>query len=449
MKGFIQGKYVMNGSTTLADRIVNRSVIGSVHLSALLIFFGAQLLLSPSHGLPPAGAIVLAGLACVARVAEILFAERLPHRSANWRRRIATASIACTLATALMLAILTGESDTHYLGLEVLAILEAAVYLQLVQTLVVAVIASGMSFFWVAYAAHFQFPLPFGEILEASTLALIDLFVAYLVWTLAHMLEEKEIQATQRLRELEETRHQLILHEKLAAVGRLASSVAHEIRNPVAIISSALEIMSSPQFQQEERAEMARIATLEAKRLERLTTEFLDYARPRQISFRSVDVSLLVGYVHDVLKARALQKSVGLDIRIDEPFMVWGDEGQLQQTLLNLIQNAIEASPAGRDIRVSVSRADAGRLSIRIENAGPAIPDSCAEHIFEPFVSARPGGTGLGLAIARTIVEKHHGELALVENKEDHIIFSLIMPLTAAHSKASKEQDDHGAIAHR
>ena len=108
---------------------------------------------------------------------------------------------------------------------------------------------------------------------------------------------------------------------------------------------------------------------------------------------------------------------------------IYGNEGQLQQALLNLMRNAIEASPPNGLILIAVTRSK-GTLRIRIENAGPAIPARVASQIFEPFFTAKEGGTGLGLAIARSIVDRHHGELQLERNETDHIVFTITLPST-------------------
>jgi signal transduction histidine kinase len=92
------------------------------------------------------------------------------------------------------------------------------------------------------------------------------------------------------------------------------------------------------------------------------------------------------------------------------------------------MRNAVEASPQNGSILITVVKQSREALQIRIENAGPAIPRCAADHIFEPFFTAKEGGTGLGLAIARSIVDRHHGELYLEQNKPDHIVFTVSLP---------------------
>jgi signal transduction histidine kinase len=428
----------MSHRFSLADRIVNRSIIGSVYLTVLLIFFAAQLLFTAFLTLPPPSVFFLVAFASGLRLLEIFFAERIVMKDESKSRRFAVPSIAWTLVLALLLAVLTRQPDTHYFGMLILPILEAAIYFSLGTTLFIATAASAVSLFWVAYAADFTPPFESGEILESSTLVLVYFIVGYLVWLLVHMLRDREEQLRRRLDDLEATRSKLIEEEKLAAVGRLASAVAHEIRNPVAIISSALETSASPSFAPNEREEMSRIAGLEAKRLEKLTTDFLSYAQPRSVPFQQLDATTLVGYIVSIVQLQAVQKNIQIEAGMCDTCRIYGNEGQLQQALLNLMRNAIEASPANGLILIAVTQSE-GTLRIRIENAGPAIPARVASQVFEPFFTAKEGGTGLGLAIARSIVDRHHGELQLERNEPDHIVFTITLPSTNREEMAQPQ----------
>jgi signal transduction histidine kinase len=413
---------------SFASTFVNRSIIGSVYLAVLLIFFAAQMLFTTFLTLPPLSVFLLVAFASSLRLIEIFYAEQIVTKDKSSSQRFAVASIAWTLVLALLLAVLTRQPDTHYFGMLILPVLEAAIYFSLAITLLISAAASAVSLFWVAYAAHFTPPFQSGEILEASTLMLVYFIVGCLVWLLVHMLRDREEQLRQQLDDLQATRSKLIQEEKLAAIGRLASAVAHEIRNPVAIISSALETAASASFASKEREEMSRIAGMEAKRLEKLTTDFLSYAGPGNPSFQQLDATALVGYIVSIVQPQALQKDLQIEVKMCDSCCVYGNEGQLQQALLNLMRNAIEASPQRGSILVAVVKQSRAALQIRIENAGPAIPRRVADHIFEPFFTAKEGGTGLGLAIARSIVDRHHGELHLERNDTDHIVFTIRVP---------------------
>ena len=343
-------------------------------------------------------------------------------------------SIAWNLALPLMLAVMTRQSDTHYFGMLTLPVLEAALYFSFATTLCIAAIASSVSAFWVAYAAHFRPPFQLGELLEATTLVLVYFIIGSLIWWLVDLLSRREEELQEKLTDLESTRSKLIEGERLAAIGRFASAVAHEIRNPVAIIASALEVSGSRAFSAADREEMSKVAVLESRRLEKLTSDFLSYARPGSAPFVELDATALVGYIASIVRPQALPKSLTIDLTTCDDCRIYGNEGQLQQVLLNLMRNAIEASPERARIKIDVGWHSHDAIRIALENAGPQIPESAVFQIFEPFFTAKEGGTGLGLAIARSIVEKHEGKLFLERNDTDHIVFAAIVPASLPRS---------------
>jgi signal transduction histidine kinase len=351
---------------------------------------------------------------------------------------LSSLSIAWNLALPLMLAVVTRQAHTHYFGMLTLPVLEAALFFSFATTLCIAAIASSISAFWVAYAAHFRPPFQLGELLEATTLVLVLFIIGSLVWWLVDLLSKREEELQEKLRDLDVTRSKLIEGEKLAAVGRLASAVAHEIRNPVAIISSALEASESEAFSAEDREEMSKVAVLESRRLEKLTSDFLSYARPGSAPFVELDATALVGYITSIVRAQALPKNLTIDLTTCDDCRLYGNEGQLQQVLLNLMRNAIEASPERAHIKVNVGWHSREMIRIALENPGPPIPESAVFQIFEPFFTAKEGGTGLGLAIARSIVEKHGGKLLLERNEPNHIVFAAIVPASIPRSPSTK-----------
>ncbi len=424
----------MNQSTLSSHRIVGRSMIGAVYLAVLVVFFGVQLVFIKFMPFPPLSVVALVAITCCARILEIWFARNTLNA-----RAFALPSIVWALLLPLFLAILTGQPDTHYLGMSILPILEAAIYFSLTATLLVALSASAISAFWVAFVAHFHAPILLGEMLESTTLILVYLAVGGLTWLLVNILREREDEVRQKLEDLRQTRTKLIEEEKLAAVGRLASAVAHEIRNPVAIIASALEASSSTFLSPAERDEMSKIASSESKRLESLTTDFLSYASPANATLEEVEASLLVGYVVSIAQPQSHAKNLELSVHTDGSGYIYGNEGHLQQAILNVMMNAIEASPPGRTIGVSLNRESADCLAIKIENAGPAIPDRIVSHIFEPFFTSKERGTGLGLAIAKKFVEGYDGRLLLERNDPDHIVFTILLPLSKEERSAGRQ----------
>jgi signal transduction histidine kinase len=405
-----------------------RRTIATLNLAILSIFVSTELFFSYSRYSTPRSMFLVAAMGIGFRLVELAILRNRSELSLQAARRFARTSIGWNLGLPFILAAATQQFHTHYFGLLILPVLEAALYFSLSFTLGTSWVASGCVIFWVGYAADFKPPYQLGELLEATTLVLIYFIVGPLIWWLVDLLSHREHQLRQRLEDLENAKARLVEGEKLAAVGRLASAVAHEIRNPVAIISSALEAADSNAFSAEDRADMSRVAVAEARRLEKLTTDFLAYAQPGTPPFAEVDAVALVGYIVSIARAQALNKRVQLNLLSDSDCLLYGNEGQLQQALLNLLLNAVDASPEFGHIVVEVKRFEK-EVRISIENEGPAIPPDAIPQIFEPFFTAKPGGTGLGLAIARSIAEKHGGDLMLEQNEEERIVFVLTLPL--------------------
>jgi len=251
------------------------------------------------------------------------------------------------------------------------------------------------------------------------------LVVGVLVWWLVRDLQKKEATLAHNLQELQRTRKKLLDEEKLAAVGRLSSAIAHEIRNPVAMISSSLA--TAKQLSGAEREDMLSIASEESARLVTLTTDFLAYARPRPPKLDVEPITDIVDYVADACRGMAAQREVQLVVKRGNGFRVRTDPAQLQQALLNLVMNAVDASPKGSEVSLRVSDGNQ-RVAVEVENRGPTIPESAVARIFEPFFTTKPQGSGLGLAIARNIVRAHGGDLALAANAPDRICFRLTLP---------------------
>ena len=415
------------------DGFSQRSAIASINFVMVLVFVLVELGFSRFHFPTPGVMLLVAAVAVLYRAIELIVSRRA--RISFRDIRFALASISWGILMPFTLAAAMGQFHTHYFGLLVLPVLEAALYFSLWSTLSVAGIAATSALLWVAYAAHFTPPFQLGELLEAATLVLMLFIVGSLVWLLVNLLQQREQELRERLQDLELTRSQLIEGEKMAAIGRLASSVAHEIRNPVAIISSAIEAAASAAFSTEEREEMAKVALMEARRLEKLTTDFLAYAQPGTAPRMEVDAMALIGYMGSIARAQALHKQIKIDVRTEEGCMIFGNEDQLQQALLNLLRNAIDASPEFGHISVEVSK-QKETVRISIENQGPSIPEYAVPKIFEPFFTAKRGGTGLGLPIARKIAERHGGEIKLERNAEECVLFTLLLPVYHADSSA-------------
>lgn len=230
---------------------------------------------------------------------------------------------------------------------------------------------------------------------------------------------------------------QLRRSDRLAALGQLTAGLAHEIRNPLASIKTSVEILRTRRTDHDDPDEpdFAGIVLEETDRLDRILTEFLQFARAEQTRpndqphhTRVVDSARRVLDLTEA-RRRAANVRVSLDAaRLD--FDVAICDAHLQQVLLNLLLNAIEAMPDGGEFRIHHEGTDARHLLVSVEDTGPGIAPELASRIFNPFFSTKAQGTGLGLAIVQRILDSHGGTIEAV-TRPDHsgARFLLRLPL--------------------
>jgi len=275
---------------------------------------------------------------------------------------------------------------------------------------------------------------------------IVELLIFTAAGLIAGYLSDRE--RAQR-RDLERTRHELegvylelrenvaVMKkaERLSAAGQLAASLAHEIRNPLASISGAAGILQRGAAPKEYLADSLDIIQRESQRLNKLLTGFLNFAKPRSPRLQRTDANALLQSVVSLASHTAQLSNVGL-AHVSAPCPeIECDPEQLKQVLLNLVINAIEASPANSEIllRPSVSE---GYISIEVEDRGSGIPNDIVEQIFDPFFTTKAKGTGLGLAISSMIVSQHNGTLSFHKNPSGGTTFRIELPMM--------QEDVHG-----
>lgn len=406
-------------------------VVFNLFILAVLLLL--HTLFSSIFGTPPSLLIAVLALGFLLYVIELIWLQGSGPLSASGVVGITWFSITLNMTLAFALASLSYRQDTQYFALLVPPILQAAFRCSRGTTVAVVVGSTSLEFFWVWNYFRLHPPANINEYIEAGTFSLIFAIVGVLVWILVNHIRSKETDLRRSLVELEQTKERLLMEEKLAAVGRFSSAIAHEIRNPVAMISSALATGKNEGLTPAEREEMFEIAAKEASRLEKLTTDFLTYARPRPPEKRPADLAESVLYVADICRPRAAEKSVTIDAACGE-LPANSDAAQIQQALLNLVMNAVEASAPGGVVRVR-GKCEAGLIRVDVEDGDEPIPKEAAEHIFEPFFTTKPAGTGLGLAIARNIARGHSGDLRLSRNQPGAVQFSLTLPALVEESE--------------
>jgi len=260
-----------------------------------------------------------------------------------------------------------------------------------------------------------------------------ELILFFLVAVTTGLLADEGRKRRQQLeattRQLQESFEQVKRADRLSAVGQLAASLAHEIRNPLGSIEGAANIIRSPATSQEIREGSLNVIQKECQRLNRLLTNLLDFARPRQPEFRSVDVPRLIDSIFALVGPNAQIQHVTLKKTVmHAPVLVESDPEQLKQVLLNLVINAIQAMPGGGEIEVTVDRRDHG-VVISVRDQGSGIAQEYIDRIFDPFFTTKEAGTGLGLAVAHQVITQHGGLIQAARNPDRGMTFSISLPL--------------------
>jgi two-component system sensor histidine kinase HydH len=384
-------------------------------------------------GKPPVALVAVWGAVMLLDVSELVWVRRLKQELSSEALTLLTwSSISLGLAAAALLTVLVNHDDSPYFAIAIVPVLIAAFRLSLPGLAGVVAVATYLNVESVRYFFVRNPPVDFGEYIEAGINSLIFAMAGLLVWLLVKQIRENESNLARNLLELRQARAKLLEEETLAAVGRLSSAIAHEIRNPVAMISSSLAMARRSQLDGAERDEMCDIAAREAERLEKLTTDFLSYARPRTPEPSPNLVHDTLSYVASVCRAHAGSKHVTIEVEAPESLQAELDPSQIQQALLNLVMNAIDASPRGGVVKLKSAWDGFSEVTMSVTNSGTTLPESVLPRIFEPFFTTKARGTGLGLAIARNIARAHGGELWVSSNQPDNVCFCLRLPAARA-----------------
>lgn len=212
------------------------------------------------------------------------------------------------------------------------------------------------------------------------------------------------------LRALEETARR---QDRLAAVGRLAAGIAHEIRNPLASISGSVQVLKSDAAQDSMQAELMDIIVRESQRLNRIINDYLAYARPRAIQLEEIDLREPLNEVFALMRhSPELHPAHRLEIITpDEEIKAYIDADSFKQVFNNLARNSLKAMPQGGKLTAELKRTPANRAQIIFTDEGVGMSAKQVERLFEPFAPSTTGGTGLGLSIVYQIVRDHSGTI--------------------------------------
>jgi signal transduction histidine kinase len=274
-------------------------------------------------------------------------------------------------------------------------------------------------------------------ILEHSTVAVSLLLSFMLLARFARNeseLEERTAEVAANYRELSRARDDLIEKEQLAAVGGLSAVIAHEIRNPLAILRNAASGLRRTRLASGDRETLLGILDEEADRLGRLSNDLATYARPLEPSSEPIRIGALLEECASVALEEAPHDGIEIEIALEGSELVNGDPSLLRHALKNIVDNAAQSMPAGGRLVVRSRRAKLGErdaIAIEVQDTGQGMDSIVRQKAVDPFFTTRASGTGLGLAIVDRVARAHGGQLDIESSYGTGTTVRITLPTTS------------------
>jgi signal transduction histidine kinase len=283
----------------------------------------------------------------------------------------------------------------------------------------------------VLYAPHLLLYLSFQfEVINQFMEIILFVVVGTTTGILAQAEYNKRVQLSKQLQKVREMEEEVRVADRLAAVGQLATGIAHEIRNPLGIIKAAAQLARDEQVDNPEINESVAVILSEVERANQVVTQLLDFARPGPVKFTFVDLKSLGNEVVNIIGQYAARHKVKLAFQFPEhPLYISGDSELIKQVLVNLMMNAVQASSDDDKIELKIYKTNSDSAAIEILDEGSGIPEENLPRIFDPFFTTRKHGTGLGLAIVHRIVRDHGGSIKVRSKPDLGTTITLCLPL--------------------
>jgi two-component system, NtrC family, sensor histidine kinase HydH len=236
-------------------------------------------------------------------------------------------------------------------------------------------------------------------------------------------------QLRQADQELEKNIERMKRAERIYALAQLSAGLAHEIRTPLASLEGAAALLQRETQSEERRREFLDIIQKESRRLNRLLTRFLEFARPRQPDLKMVEIGEILDSVIILVRNGGDTSRLELQKHIQPGLSTLEcDPEQLKQVLLNLVMNASQAMPQGGTVLLEAQRSGTN-VNIDVHDQGSGIDEENLDRIFDPFFTTKENGTGLGLSVAHQIVSQHRGTLTIARNSPQGVTVRVSLPL--------------------
>ena len=296
---------------------------------------------------------------------------------------------------------------------------------------IAAALCSGLCFILVPYIVNLK---------ESFSAEYAEVLIFFLVGGVTGLLSGMERSRRQDLarttKQLEAVNHELVASleqlkraDRLSAIGQLSAGLAHEIRNPIASIEGAIDILERTSHDAENREEeFLGIIKKECARVNRLLSDLLDFGRPRQPQLQTITIAEIIDSVVTLANPGAERQNVQLIAAVSSNPTVHVDPAQIEQVILNLTLNAIQAMPGGGSVLLS-SSTDESAVNIDVRDEGVGIPAEDFHKVFDPLYTTKERGVGLGLSVAHQIVKAHGGKINLFRNPTAGMTFRVALPI--------------------
>ncbi|HBR57509.1 MAG TPA: hypothetical protein DEA22_08570 [Blastocatellia bacterium] len=260
------------------------------------------------------------------------------------------------------------------------------------------------------------------------------------IGVLANSFNEMSRKMASDIERLKTMNEKLARTERLAAMGTLAAGVAHEVNNPLASISSLIQMMRAEPGTGEDEREKFEIISSQIRRITQVTKDLTEFARTRPAAKSPVDMNEILEAALRLASFDETFQSLNVIRKIDKEIpLVFADAGQMQQVFLNLFLNARDAMPDGGDLTIETTAAE-NEVTVRVSDSGIGFDEENAAQLFDPFYSTKPAGkgTGLGLSVCYGIVTAHDGRIEIEAKTDRGASFLVVLPIFAKRKKGEE-----------
>lgn len=260
---------------------------------------------------------------------------------------------------------------------------------------------------------HFSFSTE--KVIMSSIIlnSLTFFFIAFVVSAITTRLSRAEASVIEQEKKVRDLEEKVAFTKHLASIGEMAARIAHEIRNPLTSVSASMEMLAKKENEGSNEGMILDIARKEARRLNQLLTDFLDYARPSQPSYQKEKLSNLLNESIQLFRQGYPNVEITFQNNIKDESKLKLDTRMVLQVLWNVLKNAAEAMNDAGKIQILLSEHGYKRYLIEVRDEGSGLVSQDHNKIFEPFYSSKPRGTGLGLSIAYRVMQDHNGSIDL------------------------------------